>query len=506
MVYSRLTTLAGVLALMGLVIAGSAVASGVATSATSATMGMDDARHLLARTGFGPTLNEIKTYAALTREQGVARVLAVVPAIAPAVATSAPPAWVQDALRPPRELRNLSVEDRRAYLQQQLRQSFELRAWWINEMRVTPSPLAERMTLFWHNHFTSSQQKVRYARLMYRQNVLLREHALGNFATLLHAVSKDPAMIIYLDSATNRKDKPNENFAREVMELFTLGEGNYTEADIREAARAFTGWSLEQDTMEFRNRPFLHDSGDKTVLGQRGRFDGDDVLDILLAQPKAAEYIVGKMWREFVSPEPESVEVRRIAATFRDSRYDIRAALRELLLSAAFWKEANRAVLVKSPVEFVVGSLRQFDMSADDVASLAMVMAGLGQNLFAPPNVKGWPGGEAWINSATLLARKQFIERLFRTEESLRPAFASIPMTGAAQRQQRPLLLAGARRAPLNLPLFESQRWFTGFSGERDPAVERVLLAAAPANPVPAELSRREWVRHLAMDPVYQLK
>ena len=373
-------------------------------------------------------------------------------------------------------------------------------------MRVTPSPLAERMTLFWHNHFTSSQQKVRYARLMYRQNVLLREHALGNFATLLHAVSKDPAMIIYLDSATNRKDKPNENFAREVMELFTLGEGNYTEADIREAARAFTGWSLEQDTMEFRNRPFLHDSGDKTVLGQRGRFDGDDVLDILLAQPKAAEYIVGKMWREFVSPEPESVEVRRIAATFRDSRYDIRAALRELLLSAAFWKEANRAVLVKSPVEFVVGSLRQFDMSADDVASLAMVMAGLGQNLFAPPNVKGWPGGEAWINSATLLARKQFIERLFRTEESLRPAFASIPMTGAAQRQQRPLLLAGARRAPLHLPLFESQRWFTGFSGERDPAVERVLLAAAPANPVPAELSRREWVRHLAMDPVYQLK
>ena len=373
-----------------------------------------------------------------------------------------------------------------------------------------PSPLTERMTLFWHNHFTSSQQKVRYAQLMFRQNALLREHALGNFATLLHAASKDPAMIIYLDSATNRKDKPNENFAREVMELFTLGEGHYTEADIREAARAFTGWSLEQDTVEFRNRPFLHDFGEKTVLGQRGRFDGDEVLDILLAQPRSAEFIVGKLWREFVSPDPDAAEVRRIAAAFRDSRYDIRTALCELLLSPLFWQEDHRAVLVKSPVEFVVGSLRQFDLPVDDAASLSMVMAGLGQNLFAPPNVKGWPGGEAWINSATLLARKQFVERLFRTEEAFRPSAESAPMMDTVRRPQRQALIpaaAGARRAaPLNLPLFESRRWFSGFSGGRDPAVEQLLLAAAPANPAPAELAGREWVRHLAMDPVFQLK
>ena len=278
--------------------------------AASATLGYDDARHLLARTGFGPNDAEIRTYASMTREAAVDTLLRG----AQTVATLAPPASATDTspLRPPRG--DATEEERKAFVRKQVREGLELRAWWINEMRVTPSPLTERMTLFWHNHFVSAQPKVRTTRLMYWQNATLRENALGNFGTLLHAIAKDPAMLVYLDGVRSRKGTPNENFAREVMELFTLGEGHYTEQDIKEAARAFTGWSLDRETGQYVFRPALHDYGLKTVLGKSGRFDGDDVLDILLARPETAEYVTAKLWREFVSPDVDATEVRRIAA------------------------------------------------------------------------------------------------------------------------------------------------------------------------------------------------
>src|SRR5450432_4935955 len=238
------------------------------------------------------------------------------------------------------------------FQKQQVREGLDLRGWWVEEMLATPSPLTERMTLFWHNHFVSSQQKVKLAELMYRQNVTLRANALGNFGVLLHAIGRDPAMVIYLDSAQNRKGTPNENFAREVMELFTLGEGNYTEQDVKEAARAFTGWSLDRTSGQFVFRRFIHDDGVKTVLGRTGNLDGDQVLDILLAQPATAEFVTSKLWREFVSPDPDPREVRRIAQLFRSSNYDIKVALRALLTCDAFWAPENRGTLVKSPVEF----------------------------------------------------------------------------------------------------------------------------------------------------------
>ena len=175
----------------------------------------------------------------------------------------------------------------------------------------------------------------------------------------LHAIARDPAMVIYLDSASNRKGQPNENFAREVMELFTLGEGHYTEHDVKEAARAFTGWSIDPASGAFQFRSGAHDNGFKTVLGNSGNLDGDTVLNILLAHPQTAEFIVGKLWREFVSPTPDTAEVRRIASELRDSGYNIREALRALLMSDAFYAPSNRAVLVKSPVDLVVGTLRQ---------------------------------------------------------------------------------------------------------------------------------------------------
>ena len=175
-------------------------------------------------------------------------------------------------------------------------------------------------------------------------------------------------MLVYLDTAQNRRGQPNENFAREVMELFTLGEGHYGERDIKEAARAFTGWSIDRESGDFLWRPLAHDDGAKTILGRTGDFRGEDVIAILLEQPATAEFVVAKLWREFVSPQPDAAEVRRIAAVFRGSGYQVRAALREILLGAAFWAPENRGVLVKSPVDLVVGTLRQFDVGMADPA------------------------------------------------------------------------------------------------------------------------------------------
>ena len=375
---------------------------------------------LLNRTGFGATDAEVRDFAAL--ERGGRRTPA---GGARRESLLKPPAFVDAPFEPYYRLRQMSAEERMAAQRQLVQQGFELRAWWLREMLLTPSPLTERMTLFWHNHFATSQQKVRLTQLMYRQNALLRREALGNFATLLHAVAKDPAMLIYLDNAGSRRQAPNENFAREVMELFTLGEGHYGEHDVKEAARAFTGWSLDRDTGEFTYRRMWHDYGDKTVLGKSGRFDGDEVLDILLARPETAQFIAAKLWREFVSPTPEPKEVARWAGVFRDARYEVKPLLRAALTSDAFWSAENRAVLIKSPVDLVVGTLRTFGIHPFDLRPAVFACAALGQNPFSPPNVKGWPGGDAWINSATLLGRKQWLDRVFRGSDPAMMAAAS---------------------------------------------------------------------------------
>jgi uncharacterized protein (DUF1800 family) len=382
-----------------------------AMPATAASMGTDDARHLLNRAGIGARAAAIAEFAQLSRAAAVKRLLAPVAADA----GPPPPAELTEYLSPA-SLRALPDEQRKEILKGS---AIALRVWWIDTMLDAATPaeqLRERMTLFWHNHFVSSLQKVRSAKLMLDQNRLLRRQALGNFGELLHAVGKDPAMVVYLDSATNRRGSPNENFAREVMELFTLGEGHYTERDIKEAARAFTGWSIEPTTGEFRWRPFAHDGGSKTVLGVSGNLDGDAVLDILLAQRQTAEFVVRKLWREFVSPTPDESEIRRIAGTFRDSGYDIRIVLREIFNSQAFWAIGNRQVLVKSPVDWVLGTLNSLELEHPRPRLLGFALRQLGQDLFAPPNVRGWPGGDTWINSSTLLARKQYAERLLRRD------------------------------------------------------------------------------------------
>jgi uncharacterized protein (DUF1800 family) len=472
----------------------------VAAPAAGAPLGLDDARHLLNRTSFAAGPADIEAFAALTREQAVDRLLSWTgkPAVTP------PPAWAAEPFESLRRFRGMSAEDRKLAVREVFRKAFELKSWWLTEMLVTPSPLTEKMTLFWHNHFVSSLQKVRAPQLMYRQNVLLRRHALGNFGTLLHAVARDPAMVVYLDSASNRKGQPNENFAREVMELFTLGEGNYTERDIKEAARAFTGWGIDPDTGQFVFRRRAHDDGVKTVLGRTGELDGDAVLDILLAQPQTAELIAAKLWREFVSPEPDPGEVRRIAAVLRESGYEIRPALHALLTSDAFYGPANRAALIKSPVDLVVGTLRQFSFTTGEPLPFVLGVAQFGQNLFAPPNVRGWPGGETWINSTTLLARKAFLDRLFRVEE-----LRAIAAEGGGMEQPKMMQrVAEGRQRYLQALLevqFDGAKWLSQFDG-RPQLLQRVVLASAPVTEPPPGVQGMELIRHLVLDPAYQLK
>ncbi len=280
------------------------------------------------------------------------------------------------------------------------------RAWWLDRMRYTLFPLREKMTLFWHGHFATGVEKVRAANLIWQQNETLRANALGSFRSLAKEISRDPAMMRYLDLIQSDKAKPNENFARELMELFTLGEGvRYTEADIRESARAFTGYRIDppRGAFVFQKRQF--DSSEKTFLGRTGPFDGDAVIDIILEQPECSSYIAKKIWRFLASDDPSPAVVQNLAAQFRASNYDIRGLLREIFLSEEFYAPKVVRSQVKSPVQWIVQTAKVLEAPLPSQPAMEASLSQLGQVLFAPPNVKGWEGGHAWISSSTLLFR-----------------------------------------------------------------------------------------------------
>jgi uncharacterized protein (DUF1800 family) len=280
----------------------------------------------------------------------------------------------------------------------------EVQGWWVYRMIFSPHPLQEKMTLFFHNHFATSVAKVKKSTLMLQQNQLIRRHALSKFPPLLLEMSKDPAMMIWLDSNSNVKAAPNENYAREVMELFSLGVGNYTEKDIREAARAFTGWHVAGDKFLFN--PAQHDTGEKTILTKKGNWDGGDVVKILLDEPAAGRFLAKKLYRYFISeneaPPPELLEP--LAEQLRKTGYDMGEAVKTVLRSRLFFSQHAYRQKIKSPAEYVVGLARSLNVQIGP-GNLANSIAGLGQKLFAPPNVKGWDGGKAWLNSGTVLAR-----------------------------------------------------------------------------------------------------
>jgi uncharacterized protein (DUF1800 family) len=442
-----------------------------------------EARHLLARTGFAASSDHIEALTPLSSEAAVARILDGVRKDP----VTAPPAWTRNWAPPGRPLGQLSRAEREALVKQRRAWAMELKAWWLREMLATPSPVTEVMTLFWHNHFTSELRKVKSPVLMYRQNLLLRRHALGNFATLLRRVARDPAMLLYLDGARSRRGAPNENFARELLELFTLGEGHYAEADVKAAARAFTGWTLDRRTGAFTVRPQWHDGGAKEFLGWRGAYDGDGIIDILLTHPRTAEHVVEKLWRAFVSESLDRPDIRRLAALFRDSGYEIKPLLQALFTSRAFQAPEARGRLIKSPVELLVGMARQFDVPTERPERVVKLSRRLGQDLFAPPNVKGWPGGTAWITTDSLLIRQNLLARL----------------TGAAEGSA----MAVAGRTPRRAVFFE--RWVRRLPAGWDDAdgITALLLPIAPADG--AVLDRAgsgALVRRLLNDPVYQLK
>ncbi len=282
-----------------------------------------------------------------------------------------------------------------------------LQAAWFHRMFLTPHPLLERLTLFWHGHFATSDAKVRDAGMMAAQHALIRTHALGSFRDLLDGMARDPAMLTWLDATTNRKGHANENFAREVMELFTLGRGQYTERDVQEAARAYTGSIVTGG--QSREVASQHDGGAKTIFGQTGTFRLEDMTRLLLDHPSCAGFLCGKLYRLLVSDAetPTPALLAPLARAYRDSDYDVKVPVGLILRSRLFHDPATRRKRVKGPVEFAVGAVRALEIVRPTVSARALseACARMGQALFAPPSVAGWEGGQAWINTTALLAR-----------------------------------------------------------------------------------------------------
>ncbi len=524
----------------GFVVGAAALSAGLwplRSAHSAAAMGFDEARHLLSRTSFGATPAEIQALEGQDYAAAVDRLLASVRR----EAVTPPPGWLHEgpaelqhkvqAARAEANEKKVGVDGKKLQPERPLQeQGRELRNWWVEEMLATDQPLTERMVLFWHNHFTSSLMKVRFPPALFRQNALFRREALGNFGTLLKEVARDPAMLIYLDGMRSVARQPNENFARELLELFTLGEGHYSEADIKAAARAFTGWTVDRQTGAFKTRDGEHDGGEKTFLGQSGHFDGDQIVAILLKQPRTAETIVEKLWREFVSLKPDPAEIKRLAAQFR-TNYELKPLMRSLLMSAEFRDASNRGGLIKSPVDLIVGTVHVLGLPVPEKTQLVRMMIGLGQMPFDPPNVKGWAGGETWITTYTLLLRQQFMRRIVEAT-SVAPMDGALMSSPANRRRERreqlPQQMAQERaRGPADEGTMQmaqpagDQRPVEGRSlryagnearlgptlADLDPSILlRALLPRAPIDAVDAAGPPGAVVATAMLDTAYQLK
>ena len=302
-----------------------------------------------------------------------------------------------------------ALEKRLSGLGLDLEKLRDLQRWSLLRMIYTQRPLQEKMVLFWHGLLTSAFKKVGKGPYMLNQDQLFRRQALGEYDVLLKAISRDSAMLIWLDSRVNNKKAPNENFARELMELFSMGIGPYTEADVRESARAFTGWGLKKKDFIFRENQ--HDYGTKTFLGRTGEYSGDDIVDIILEHPATAQFVCRKLFTFFVHDDPEAATLTSLARTFNDTRYSVKAVMRQILTSPDFYSSKAYRAKIKSPAEFVAGTVRVLGIETDG-RPLNALTDRMGQILFSPFDVSGWPGGAAWINSSTLLQRLNFANKI----------------------------------------------------------------------------------------------
>jgi uncharacterized protein (DUF1800 family) len=490
-------------------------------------------QHLYWRAGFGPRpadiaagLSPAKALRQLLRDAAkyepiespafhYADPLGAVMAVPPAAPTigAAPAPSAADALSPlktrsalavasraaPPQLRRRDLTPEQRKMQNEgIRDAFaSMSTAWMDRMATGPGQLREKMALFWHGHFACRTRRPDDSLQLLNT---IRAHALGKFPDLLLAVSREPAMLQFLNNQQNRKEHPNENFAREVMELFTLGRGNYAETDVKEAARAFTGWSYDaQNNFVFREKQ--HDGGPKTFLGHNGNLGGEDVLTIILQQPATAPFLVTKMYRFFVNDVPNPTHIAPLAVAFRRSNYDI-ADLAERLFSADwFYDPANVGARIKSPVELVAGLRRALTMQVDNALPLLGYQKALGQTLFMPPNVAGWPGGRNWIDSSSLLLRLQLPSILFKNADfavRLKDDENDItPQTTGKERTVRNTVGA-------HLPLAPLQQLLGGTPAAGQPGQLAAFLLQAPIRP--ENLALVEQLAAKAATPEEQLR
>jgi uncharacterized protein (DUF1800 family) len=373
-------------------------------------------QHLLWRAAFGPMAENANELSSVTQKE-LYKILQKTSSKKPEPLNVASNAFdglvkgVQDIGR----MQNLTQEQKKQLRKQSAEDIKSLNLTWLSEMINSEAQLREKMSLFWHGHFAC-----RVINIYYQQELLniIRQNALGNFGDLLREVSKSAAMLSFLNNQQNKKQHPNENFAREVMELFTMGRGNYTENDVKEGARAFTGWGFNLRG-EFTNRPFLHDSGDKNFLGKTANFDGDDIIDIILEQKATAKFITRKIYKFFVNEDVDNNRVELLSEGFYQSNYDLNKLMISIFLSDWFYEEKNIGIRIKSPVELIVGVRRLIPMELERPEAQLLFQRVLGQVLFYPPNVAGWPGGKNWIDSSALLFRMRLPQILTSAEEFL---------------------------------------------------------------------------------------
>jgi uncharacterized protein (DUF1800 family) len=341
--------------------------------------------HLLRRAGFGATPVELDYY----QSKGYDKTL--------------------DELLHPDRVDDKGLDDLIAAQNFDFTRVEDLKRWWLFRMSFTKRPLEEKLALFWHGHFATSNRKVNNPYAMYQQNLTFRKYGMANFSDLLLGVSRDPAMIVWLDNQQNRKGSPNENYAREIMELFSLGIGNYSETDIKEGAKAFTGWQTKNSVFFFNSNQ--HDSSMKNFLGHSGDFNGDDIVQIVSSQPAASQFIARKLVAFFVADNPDKGMVDDLAAVYMKENGNTRSVLKALFTHPVFMNDKAFHAKIKSPCELVVGTIKTLQVQNLD-GDLTASMSRMGQSLFEPPTVKGWDGGHAWISTNTMMERFNFATRI----------------------------------------------------------------------------------------------
>ena len=441
------------------------------------------AAHLLNRAGFGGTPDEIQKLHALGHRGAVESLLGAgeesdlfpAPEMEPIAAR-------MHALKKENLSRQAIQERKKKDRALTKRQTEELRQWWLRRMLKSPNPAREKATLFWHGHWATGIRKVKDPFLMHRQNETLRANALGPFAPLAKQITRDPAMMRYLDLQSSSAKKPNENFAREVMELFTLGEGHYSEADITEAARAFTGYRMNQRTGSFEFSAKQADSRTKTVLGKTGPLTGDDVIDIIVAQPRCSEFLAAKIWTFYAGTKPPEPLQKALGMEYRIRGMDTGKLLRSIFTSREFYEPVVVRRQIKSPVQWLIQMCKALEIPLLSRKQSLSLLSNLGQNLFEPPNVKGWDGGRAWISSSTLLVRYNAAGNIVRGGTGPKPNIDQIFPSALSSEQAVDLLAWRLFQSPMPPALRDRTLAFLSENGS-SPAARCDLLHLLMSTP-----------------------